>query len=226
MAQEVLIVGASGTGKSTSIENLNPESTFIVNVAQKALPFRGWKTKYPVFDKENPGGRFCSTDKSSEILGCLNYINEKRPEIKTIIIDDYQYTMANEYMRRANETGFKKFTEIAQNAWSVINAVKSMRDDLLVVFMMHSETTFDAHGNKVTKAKTIGKMMDNVVTLEGMFTIVLYTDVAKSEAGMTYSFITQNDGANTGKTPKDMFGTVKIPNDLAMVAKAIEDYNN
>ena len=159
-----------------------------------------------------------------EILGCLNYINEKRPEIKTIIVDDYQYTMANEYMRRANETGFKKFTEIAQNAWSVINAVKSMRDDLLVVFMMHSETTFDAHGNKVTKAKTIGKMMDNVVTLEGMFTIVLYTDVTKSENGMTYSFITQNDGANTGKTPKDMFGSVKIPNDLTLVAKAIEDY--
>jgi len=226
MAQEVLIVGASGTGKSTSIENLNPESTFIVNVARKALPFKGWKTKYPTFDKENPKGNFCSTDVPHEILGCLNYINEKRPEIKTIIVDDYQYTMANEYMRRANETGFKKFTEIAQNAWSVINAVKSMRDDLLVVFMMHSETTFDAHGNKVTKAKTIGKMMDNVVTLEGMFTIVLYTDVTKSESGMTYSFITQNDGANTGKTPKDMFGSVKIPNDLTLVAQAIEEYNN
>jgi hypothetical protein len=134
--------------------------------------------------------------------------------------------MANEYMRRANETGFKKFTEIAQNAWSIINAVKSMRDDLLVVFMMHSEVTFDAHGNKVTKAKTIGKMMDNVVTLEGMFTIVLYTDVTKSETGMDYSFITQNDGANTGKAPKDMFGSVKIPNDLNLVAEAIEQYNN
>jgi|TARA_R110000737_G_scaffold332023_1_gene348711 ABC-type dipeptide/oligopeptide/nickel transport system ATPase component len=226
MAQEVLIVGASGTGKSTSIENLNPESTFIVNVARKALPFRGWKSKYPVFNKENPKGNFCSTDVPHEILGCLNYINDKRLEIKTIVIDDYQYTMANEYMRRASETGFKKFTEIAQNAWSVINAVKAMRDDLLVVFMMHSEVTFDAHGNKVTKAKTIGKMMDNVITLEGMFTIVLYTDVLKGENGMEYSFITQNDGTNTGKAPKDMFGSVKIPNDLVLVADAIEEYNN
>jgi hypothetical protein len=89
---------------------------------------------------------------------------------------------------------------------------------------MHSEVTFDAHGNKVTKAKTIGKMMDNVVTLEGMFTIVLYTEVEKGETGMKYHFITQNDGTNTGKSPKDMFGSVKIPNDLQMVAKAIEDY--
>lgn len=224
MAQEVLIVGASGTGKSTSIENLNPESTFIVNVARKALPFKGWKTKYPSFNKDNPDGRFYSSDVPQEILKCLNYINENRTEIKTIVIDDYQYTMANEYMRRANETGFKKFTEIAQNAWSIINAVKSMRDDLLVVFMMHSEVTFDAHGNKVTKAKTIGKMMDNVVTLEGMFTIVLYTDVEKGENGLKYSFITQNDGTNTGKSPKDMFGSVKIPNDLSVVAQAIEDY--
>jgi ABC-type dipeptide/oligopeptide/nickel transport system ATPase component len=224
MAQEVLIVGASGTGKSTSIANLNPESTFIVNVARKALPFKGWKTKYPAFTKDNPSGRFYSSDAPQDILKCLNYINDKRTEIKTIVIDDYQYTMANEYMRRATETGFKKFTDIAQNAWSIVNAVKSMRDDLLVVFMMHSEVSFDAHGNKVTKAKTIGKMMDNVVTLEGMFTIVLYTDVTKGENGMEYAFLTQNDGANTGKSPKDMFGSVKIPNDLTLVAKAIEDY--
>ena len=132
--------------------------------------------------------------------------------------------MANEYMRRANETGFKKFTEIAQNAWSIINRVKSMREDILIVFMMHSEVTFDAHGNKVTKAKTIGKMMDNVITLEGMFTIVLYTDVTKGEDAMEYSFITQNDGTNTGKSPKGMFETVKIPNDLLTVSIAIEEY--
>lgn len=224
MAQELLIVGASGTGKSTSIENLPEEATFIINVGQKALPFRKSKSKYPVWNKANPQGRLASTDSAGTILQVLNYIDEKRPEIKYVIIDDFQYAMANEYMRRANETGFKKFTEIAQNTWSIINRVKTMRDDLLVVFMMHSEVTFDAHGNKVTKAKTIGKMMDNVVTLEGMFTIVLYTDVTKGEEGMEYSFITQNDGTNTGKSPKDMFSTVKIPNDLLTVSKAIEDY--
>ena len=213
MAQELLIVGASGTGKSTSIENLPEEATFIVNVGQKALPFRKSKSKYPAWNTENPQGRMVSTDSSNNILQILNYIDEKRPEVKYVIIDDFQYSMANEYMRRANETGFKKFTEIAQNAWSVINRVKSMREDILVVFMMHSEVTFDAHGNKVTKAKTIGKMMDNVVTLEEMFTIVLYTDVTKGENSMEYSFITQNDGTNTGKSPKGMFETVKIPND-------------
>jgi len=224
MAQELLVVGASGTGKSTSIENLPEEATFIVNVGQKALPFRKSKSKYPLWNKENPEGRMVSTDSSNNILKILNYIDEKRPEVKFIIIDDFQYSMANEYMRRANETGFKKFTEIAQNAWSIINRVKSMREDILVVFMMHSEVTFDAHGNKVTKAKTIGKMMDNVVTLEGMFTIVLYTDVTKGENSMEYSFVTQNDGTNTGKSPKGMFETVKIPNDLVTVSQAIVDY--
>jgi len=224
MAQELLIVGASGTGKSTSIENLPEKATFIVNVGQKALPFRKSKLRYPAWNKDNPEGRMVSTDSSNDILKILNYIDEKRPEVKYIIIDDFQYSMANEYMRRANETGFKKFTEIAQNAWSIINRVKSMREDILVVFMMHSEVTFDAHGNKVTKAKTIGKMMDNVVTLEGMFTIVLYTDVTKGEDSMEYSFITQNDGTNTGKSPKGMFETVKIPNDLLTVSVAIEEY--
>ena len=217
MAQELLIVGASGTGKSTSIENLPEEATFIVNVGQKALPFRKSKSKYPAWNTENPQGRMVSTDSSNNILQILNYIDEKRPEVKYVIIDDFQYSMAN-------ETGFKKFTEIAQNAWSVINRVKTMREDVLVVFMMHSEVTFDAHGNKVTKAKTIGKMMDNVVTLEGMFTIVLYTDVTKGENSMEYSFITQNDGTNTGKSPKGMFETVKIPNDLLTVSTAIEEY--
>lgn len=224
MAQEVLVVGASGTGKSTSIENLPEKESFIINVGDKSLPFKKSKSRYPLWNTENPSGNMVSKDSSSDILRILDYIDEKRPELKFVIIDDFQYSMANEYMRRANENGFKKFTDIAQGAWNIITRVKSMRDDLLVVFMMHSEVTFDAHGNKVTKAKTIGKMMDNVVTLEGMFTIVLYTDVMKGEDSMEYSFITQNDGTNTGKSPKGMFETKKIPNDLLEVSKAVQEY--
>jgi hypothetical protein len=218
MAQEVLIIGTSGTGKSTSIEYLDPKSTFIINVGRKSLPFKGWKAKYNA-EKKN----FFESDKSIQVLAALKKINDMK-HIKTVIIDDYQYTMASEYMRRANETGFRKFTDIAQGAWNIIDYVKEMRSDLTAVFMMHSEIDYDAHGNKRTKAKTIGKMMDNVVTLEGLFTVVLYTDVSKGEKGMEYKFCTQNDGVNTAKSPRGMFSEEKIDNNLKTVIDKISEY--
>jgi len=218
MAREVLIVGGSGTGKSTSMSQLDPKSTFIINVAKKSLPFKGWKSKY---NKDN--NNFYESDNPTQIIAALKKI-DTMTHIKTIIIDDFQYTMANEYMRRANETGFKKFTDIAQNAWNVIDTVKSLRDDLIVAFTMHSEIDYDAHGNKRVKAKTIGKMMDNVVTLEGLFTIVLYTEVSKTDNGMEYHFVTENDGVNTAKAPHGMFEESKIPNNLINVINKIKEY--
>lgn len=226
MAQDLLIVGGSGTGKSTSMEKLNPKSTFIINVAKKPLPFKGWKTNYSKLSSENPEGNYVDTDNSGEIIKVLEYVSNKRSEIKVVVIDDYQYVMANEYMRRTQETGFKKFNDIGQNAWNIVNTVKGLRDDLIVVFMTHSETELDANGNKITKAKTIGKMMDNVITFEGMFTIVLYTDVIKTEDGVRYVFVTQNNGSNTGKSPRGMFEDKLIDNDLTNVLSKIVEYNN
>lgn len=226
MSQEILIVGASGTGKSTSVEHLNPKETFIINVVNKPLPFKGWKSLYKQFNKENPDGNYYATDDAKLIINMMKHISEKMPHIKNIIVDDYQYSFANEYMRRINEAGFKKFSEIGQNAWSIVNTSKSLREDLMVVFLTHSEVDLDAAGNKITKAKTIGKLMDSVITLEGMFTIVLYTEAIKTEKGMEYNFVTQNDGTNTCKSPRGMFESVKIPNDLALVRKCVEEYNN
>ena len=218
MAREVLIVGSSGTGKSTSVSKLMSKETFIINVARKPLPFKGWKSHYNAKNKN-----FFESDNAPQILSALKKINEMNL-IRTVVIDDYQYTMANEYMRRANETGFKKFTDIAQNAWSIIDYVKQMREDLIVVFCMHSEIDYDANGNKREKAKTIGKMMDNVVTLEGLFTIVLFTEVVKGDNGMKYYFTTQNNGVNTAKSPMDMFEETRIPNDLGLVIDKIKEY--
>jgi len=226
MAQDLLIVGGSGTGKSTSMEKLDPKTTFIINVAKKPLPFKGWKANYSTFGKDNPRGNYLATDNTGDILKVLEYISQKRDDIKTIIIDDYQYVMCNEYMRRTNETGFKKFNDIGQNAWSIVNAVKDLREDLVVVFMCHSETDLDADGNKITRAKTIGKMLNSVITFEGMFAIVLYTDVIKNDEGVSYVFITQNNGSNTGKSPRGMFADKIIPNDLVFVLSEINKYNN
>jgi len=225
MAQELLIIGASGTGKSTAMETLDPKDTFIINVAQKPLPFRGWKSKYTAFSKDNLKGNYLLSDDTQTIIKTLSYIDSNMPNIKQIIIDDYQYVMANEYMRRANENGFKKFTEIAQNAWSLVNVAKSLRDDIVVAFNTHPEDYLDALGNKMTKAKTLGKMIDNVITLEGMFSIVLYTNVTKSEEGLKYGFLTQTDGTNTGKSPRGMFEEEVMPNDLKAVIERIHEYN-
>ena len=168
MANLIMIVGESGTGKSTSIEKLNPKETFIIQVVNKPLPFKGYKTKYSLRNKENPKGNRFVSDRTELIIKILETLN-KEPEIKNIIIDDSQYIMANEFMRRAKEKGYEKFTEIGQNFYMIIDNANSMREDINVIFLHHIETL----DSGVTKAKTIGKLLDDKVGLEGRFTMGL-----------------------------------------------------
>lgn len=226
MAQEILIIGQSGTGKSTSLTNLDSESTAIINPAKKALPFKGFKSKYKEWSKENPTGNLFNVDNAAQIIQVLDYINTKRPEIKNVIIDDANYIMAFEYIKRAKETGFQKFTDIGVNYSNIITKGCGMREDINFIVMMHPEVDTDALGNKIIKAKSVGKLVDQYLNIEGMFSIVLYTKVIKHEKGLDYVFITQNDGSNTGKSPKGMFDTLEIQNDLSFVIKKIEEYNN
>ena len=227
MAQEILIIGESGSGKSTSMENLDPKSTFIVNVGKKPMPFRGWKSKYSTLSKENPSGNYIETDSHSVIVSTLKHVSENMPDIKTVIIDDFQYLMANEYMRRANERGFDKFTDIGLHAWEVANAGKNMRDDITFIMVGHAETSTDLQGNRKLKFKTIGKLVDNVITMEGMFTIVLFTEVSPDPEGkIQHYFVTQSDGTTTCKSPKGMFTEIKVPNDLKSVIETINKYYN
>jgi hypothetical protein len=227
MAQSVLIIAESGSGKSTSIETLNPKETFIINVANKPLPFKGWKSKYLLWSKENLTGNIYSKPEADNIVACMKYVSEKRPEIKTIVIDDFQYMSGFEYMEKALEKGYDKFTKMASNLAKVATLPKDLRDDLTVFFLTHAEESTDIEGSRKLKAKTIGKMIDNVLTLEGLFSIVLFGKVKKSkETGVKYVFETQNNGENTCKSPKGMFGSFEIPNDLALVKNAITEYEN
>jgi hypothetical protein len=226
MAQEILIIGESGSGKSTSLEGLNPEATFIINVAKKPMPFKGWKNRYSKLSKEQPEGNYIESDNSTVIVKTMKHISENMPNIKTVIVDDFQYVMANEYMRRANERGFEKFTDIGLHAWEVANGGKNMRDDITFVMIGHAESATDLQGNRKLKFKTVGKLVDNVITMEGMFTVVLFTDVSVDAEGNTsYQFITQSDGTTTAKSPRDMF-KLKIPNDLEYVMKTMSEYYN
>lgn len=198
MAIIVMVYGQSGTGKSTSLRNFKPEDVCIVNVSGKPLPF---KNKHKTFN----------TDDYMSIEAAI----QKAPA-KSIVIDDATYLMTGEYMRTAKVTGYQKFTDLALNYYTLVKTAAALPDDKIVYFMGHSD--IDNNGNE--KFKTIGKLLDEKITLEGMFTIVLKTVVTDGK----YQFSTRNSGQDTVKTPMGMFNEPLIDNDLAAVDKAIREY--
>lgn len=160
-------------------------------------------------------GRFAETYNGDDYTGIAKAINGTK--LKTIVIDDAQYLMANEFMRRSTETGFQKFTDIANNFWTLINEVTaSLPWDTIVYFLMHTDT--DDSGRE--KAKTIGKLLDEKICIEGMSSIVLKTAVKDGR----YMFLTQNNGKDTTKSPLGMFGSYEIDNDLKAVDTTIRKY--
>ena len=227
MAQSVLIIADSGTGKSTSMRNLDPKSTVIVNIANKPLPFKGWKSNYTTMNKDNPKGNLVSVSSAAGIAKAMKHVNDNMPHIKTLVVDDWQYMSSFEYFDRANEKGYDKFTQIAANLAQVAKMPKDMRDDLTIFFLTHSEDSTDINGHRKVKAKTIGKMIDNTLTLEGLFSIVLFGHVKKDEDGqLHYGFDTVNNGENTCKSPMGMFDDSFIDNDLQLVKDCIAEYEN
>jgi len=226
MAQSVLVIADSGSGKSTSMRNLDPKETFIINIANKPLPFKGWKKNYNNISKDNPKGNMTSASSANGIIKAIQHVNDKMPHITNLVIDDWQYMSSFEYFDRASEKGYDKFTQIAANLAQVAKMPKDLRDDLFVFFLTHSEESTDVNGHRKVKAKTIGKMIDNTLTLEGLFSIVLFGRVKKMEEGLEYGFDTQNNGENTCKSPMGMFEESFIDNDLQLVKDCIKSYEN
>ncbi len=224
----IAIVGESGTGKSTSIGNipelkiqgLNPKETVIINIAGKDLPFKGWKKLYG--GKISEGGNYLETSDSTQIAAAITYISNNRKDIKNIVMDDGQFSMSFEFMRRAKESGYGKFADIGVNIGKITEASRNTREDLKVFFLWHPEK--DKDGN--LKMKTVGKMVDDYLTLEGLFTVILYTNVSKGTDNKTqYTFVTNNDGQSPAKSPIGMFDEMYIPNDLGLVSKLVDAYN-
>ena len=200
MGIPVLILGESGSGKSASMRNFEPEDVSIFNVAAKPLPF---KKKLPKKATADYG----------VIMDCISQSKKK-----SFVIDDSQYLMCFESFRRAKETGFGKFTDFALNFYNLVQfVIRSTPPDVIVYFLHHTES--DSNTGKV-KAKTMGKMLDSQLTLEGLFSIVLIC----TTDGKKHSFITQSDGFTTTKSPMEMFPDVMIDNDLKAVDQTIRDY--
>lgn len=209
MGIPVLILGESGSGKSTSLRNFGSDEVGIINVASKPLPFKSEIKPYNVskIAKEKGLNRY------TLIKSALN-----KGALKTYAIDDSQYLLAFDSFDKAKETGYGKFTDMAVNFKDLIDfCINDLPDDRIVYFLHHCETT---DSGKV-KAKTIGKMLDSQLTVEGLFAIVLYC-VAD---GQTHKFITQSDGYSTAKSPMEMF-SLEIDNDLKMVDQTIREYYN
>ena len=198
MGIPVLVLGSSGSGKSTSLRNFDEKEIGIFNVAGKPLPF---KKKLPKVDNATYG---------TIIKGLTE------PKLKTYVIDDSQYLMAFESFDHAKDTGYSKFTNMAVNFKILIDwIIKRTPEDCIVYMLHHTELAEDGR----IKAKTLGKMLDNQLTIEGMFSIVLLCQTEGSE----HYFITNSDGSNPAKSPMDMF-EMKIPNDLKLVDTTIREY--
>jgi hypothetical protein len=198
MGTVVMIYGQSGTGKSSSLRNFEPNQVGIINVSGKPMPFR----------KKLP---YIATDDYTRIMNTLHAA--KAP---SIVIDDATYLMVDEFMRNAKTPGYQKFTDMAKNFFDLIEIARRLPDEKIVYFIGHSDR--DPEGNE--KFKTIGKLLDEKVTLEGKFTIVLKTVVQDGK----YMFQTHNSGADTVKSPIEMFKDDLIDNDLAAVDKVIREY--
>lgn len=199
MGLPILVLGESGSGKSSSLRNFEPGEIGILNVASKPLPFRKAlpkidKASYPIITR-----------------------TLQKNTLKAYAVDDAQYLMTFSAFSRAKETGYGKFTDIALEYYNLIQTIiNDTTPDTLVYLLQHIDTTDDGR----IKAKTVGKMLDNQLTVEGMFAIVL---LARTD-GQRHWFDTQSDGYTTVKTPMEMFAEQEIDNDLKMVDTTIRDY--
>ena len=223
MASKLIgIVGATGTGKSTSIKHLDPKETYIINVAKKELPFKGADKLYNTENKN-----YKEIDDANEITRLLKTISEKAPHIKNIIIEDSNYIMGFSIVSKATEVGFTKFSIMARDMVELFREARKLRDDLKVFYFTHPETIEESGEVVGYKIKTAGKLIDNQIVLEGLLTICLYTYVEEKKDGtVSYNFITNRFRKYPAKSPDGMFADVMIPNNLQEVANTIDEYYN
>lgn len=209
MSYACLILGESGTGKTCSLRNLDPKNTLLIQPVRKPLPFRstGWKE----IKQKGDGNNILVCSNPQAIINCMH-----ASPFDVIVVDDWQYILASMYMAARNVKGFDKFTEIGGAGFDIAKAASELDEHKRVYVLAH--TTSDEFGN--TRIKTLGKLLDDKIVVEGMFTTVLRTHVENGR----YLFSTQNSGSDTVKSPMGMFSEQYIENDLAAIDRVICDY--
>jgi len=215
MSKVIGEMGDSGSGKTTSMRNLDPKTTFYIDCDKKGLSWKGWKTQYNL-KNEN----YWSTDNPSTVLQLLKKINddEKFKKVKTVVIDTINGIMVAEEMRNAKVTGYGKWTDLAQYVWEIFDYCLTMRDDIAVIIVAHSITDSDDNGVLFTHIRTNGRKLEKIV-LESKLTTVLLAECKDGK----YILHTKPD-RSTVKTPLGAFQEDEIPNDMSLVLKALEDF--
>lgn len=211
MALPVLVIGRSGSGKTYSVKNLPPDEVGFLSVEKGRLPFKSdiQVVKVKSFNDGEHTPAQANSAKYSWLEMCI-----RTTQLKTLVIDDSQYLLSGELFDRAYEKGYDKFVDIAAHFRNLIHAINEMEDDDKIVYFLH-HSELDADGRE--KVKTIGKMLDEKLCVEGCFDIVLYCQDQK--------FFTQSNGQSVAKSPEGMFD-LEIPNDLKAVDDAIREYYN
>lgn len=214
MAKLICVMGESGSGKTTSMRNLDPATTYYIDADGKGLAWRGWRSQYSV-EKKN----FYSTRDIPAITNLIVGIATKKPETKVIVIDTLNTCMVDKEVKGMKENGYGKWIDLAQFVWDSIEVASKQRDDLTVIYVMHSETVRDDFGYAFTRVKTNGRKLEKLIP-ETLFSTVL---LAKRTDDGRYVFETQAKNS-TAKSPMDAFSSFEIDNDMAEVLKALEDF--
>lgn len=213
MSTVILIMGEPGQGKTTSMQNLNPETTVYFDCDKKGLPWRGWRKQYNK-EKEN----YFATSNAGAIYNALESIDKEKPEIKTVVVDTLNWIMIDEEFKRMKEKGYDKWQDLAFSVKALISKAKQLRDDLTAVFVAHTQTETDDSGMVFTRMKTSGKKLEKI-SVESMFNTVL---LAKCVDGH-YFFETQARNS-TARSPMGAFETFEIDNDIVEVIKVLEEF--
>lgn len=224
MANAVIILGKSGTGKSTSIKTLDPKETVIINVLGKRLPFKGSSS---VYNAENKN--LFQVDDFEKVQALLQNIDKSASHVKNIVIDDAIYIMRKEYFRRAKEPGYGKYTELAQHFQNIIQTVERMKPEINVFLMLHSEDVTSDNSTVGFKVSTVGSLLDKQYNPVEVVPTVLYSAVKFDDKGKpTYGFYTHKvmEGSVEipAKSPDEMFTEDFIPNDLGAIVKVMNEY--
>lgn len=228
----MLVMGPVGTGKSASIRNLDPKETFLIVSDMKPLTIPGSETNYKTILQENgkldiAKSNYYETSSSVVVKALLDQISKHRPDIKTIVLDTITSLMTAEYMSRIKEKGYDKFTDLALDTYDIITMLRGLRNDLTIVVMSHVEDNYDSDGILKTSFKVpAGKLVGQTFQPEAYFHMVLYTDVTRIAGKSEFSFLTENNGKNTCRTPLGLFSETKIPNDLSYVISEYKKYVN
>lgn len=213
MSKLIGVMGESGAGKSTSLRNLDPATTYIIDADKKGLSWKGWKKQYNLENKN-----YIATDDPNTVRSICRNINEKASHIKTLVIDTLNGIMVADEMRRSKEKGFDKWQDLASCVWGIVDDCLKFREDLTVIFICHSQTDMNENGYLWTRIKTSGKKLDKIV-LESKFNTVL---LAKCIDGK-HIFETQSN-FSTAKSPMGAFETMEIDNDMQKVIEALEEF--